>query len=66
VNIHLENEGKKAQIFVEEKYATSVRFVKSSVRFAFKCLSLSGLGVTAQGMLIDELLHKIHKNLTTI
>jgi len=48
VNIHY-----KAHIFVEQKYATSVRFVKSAVRFAFKCLSLSGLGVTAQGMFLS-------------
>ncbi|KAL2956630.1 hypothetical protein AAZX31_18G096600 [Glycine max] len=49
VNIHLESsEAKKAQIFVEKQYAISVRFVKSAVRLAFKVLSLSGLGVTAQ------------------
>ncbi|XP_027932845.1 uncharacterized protein LOC114188472 [Vigna unguiculata] len=50
VSIQSVNEAKKAQIFVERKYATSVRFVKSAVRFAFKCLSLSGLGVTAQDL----------------
>ncbi|KAL9322626.1 hypothetical protein ACSQ67_010679 [Phaseolus vulgaris] len=61
VNIHLENEGKKAQIFVEEKYATSVRFVKSSVRFAFKCLSLSGLGVTAQDLKAIKKIRQKHK-----
>ncbi|KAG5017497.1 hypothetical protein JHK85_023633 [Glycine max] len=50
VNIHSESsEANKAQKFVEKQYATSVRFVKSAVRLAFKVLSLSGLGVTAQG-----------------
>ncbi|KAK7333548.1 hypothetical protein VNO80_30323 [Phaseolus coccineus] len=61
VNIHLENEGKKAQVFVEEKYATSVRFVKSAVRFAFKCLSLSGLGVTAQDLKAIKKTRQKHK-----
>ncbi|KAK7333553.1 hypothetical protein VNO80_30328 [Phaseolus coccineus] len=45
VDIDLENEGNKAQIFVKH---TSVRFVKIVARFAFKCLSLSGLGVIVQ------------------
>ncbi|WVY95003.1 hypothetical protein V8G54_034091 [Vigna mungo] len=61
VRIQLENEAKKAQIFVERKYATSVRFVKSAVRFAFKILSLSGLGVTAQDLKAIKKTRQKHK-----
>ncbi|KAK7333549.1 hypothetical protein VNO80_30324 [Phaseolus coccineus] len=46
VNIDFENEGKKTQISMEQKYVTSVRFVNSFVRFAFKCLRLPGWGVS--------------------
>jgi len=52
VNIPYENEGKK-QICVGQKYVPSVDFVKSVVRLAFKCLSLSGLCAIAQGMLLS-------------
>ncbi|XP_017435818.1 uncharacterized protein LOC108342540 isoform X2 [Vigna angularis] len=61
VRIQLENEAKKAQIFMERKYATSVRFVKSAVRFAFKILSLSGLGVTAQDLKAIKKTRQKHK-----
>ncbi|XP_022643016.1 uncharacterized protein LOC106774669 isoform X2 [Vigna radiata var. radiata] len=61
VRIQLENEAKKAQIFVERKYATSVRFIKSAVRFAFKILSLSGLGVTAQDLKAIKKIRQKHK-----
>ncbi|KAL2568744.1 hypothetical protein GLYMA_18G100200v4 [Glycine max] len=62
VNIHLESsEAKKAQIFVEKQYAISVRFVKSAVRLAFKVLSLSGLGVTAQDLKAIKKIRQKHR-----
>lgn len=41
---------RRAQTFVGQKYATSVRCAKNVVRLAFEGLSLSGLGVTPRGM----------------
>ncbi|WVY95002.1 hypothetical protein V8G54_034090 [Vigna mungo] len=47
VVIESENEAKKSQVFEEKKFVG--RFVKSVVRVAFKCLSLSGiLSIIAQ------------------
>ncbi|RDX76143.1 hypothetical protein CR513_43896, partial [Mucuna pruriens] len=61
VTIKLENEAKIAQIFAPQKYAPSVRFVKSAVRLAFKGLSLSGLGVTAQDLKAIKKIRQKHK-----
>ncbi|KAG5001961.1 hypothetical protein JHK87_023033 [Glycine soja] len=62
VNIHSESsEANKAQKFVEKQYATSVRFVKSAVRLAFKVLSLSGLGVTAQDLKAIKKIRQKHR-----
>ncbi|CAJ1964207.1 unnamed protein product [Sphenostylis stenocarpa] len=60
-NIPVEKESKKAQIYVERKYATSVRFVKSAVRIAFKFLSISGLGVTTQDLKAIKKIRQKHK-----
>ncbi|RDX83032.1 hypothetical protein CR513_36105, partial [Mucuna pruriens] len=54
ITIKLENEAKIAQNFAPQKYAPCVRFIKSAVRLAFKGLSLSGLGVTAQSMWVSS------------
>ncbi|KAK7333557.1 hypothetical protein VNO80_30332 [Phaseolus coccineus] len=69
--VDIENKGKKAQIFVEQKYVTSVRFVKSVVRFAFKCqcLRLSIWGVNTalvknkQTNVVEKLRENLNKEL---
>ncbi|KAK7305079.1 hypothetical protein VNO77_42978 [Canavalia gladiata] len=50
VTIHLKNETKRAHTIIPQKYTASVRFIKSTVRLAFKGLSFSGLGVTPQDL----------------
>ncbi|TKY46854.1 Ankyrin repeat-containing protein [Spatholobus suberectus] len=61
VTIQLEKETKLPNILVPQKYTPSVRFVKSVVRLAFKGLSLSGLGVTAQDLKAIKKIRQKHK-----